>query len=292
MYGQELKTTLNISYLLDGLVKRKLLTDKEEAQLKLPSKSSLERNEEFLNILKTKGSRAFAKFLETLQEEDQHLGHEDLYEKLSNADKKPMSSNSSQSSFEMVPDRDSVQDHQQAGSYSPTHSRPRSRSNSASSIGTQLSAVSEARIMAATRDAMESLKNHVDQSMKNLESRITTQIDILKREVQYLKSRPGSSRGSSSTLESSSGYSAYEGDFESSGGSDTSLYQRRVGPHWPMQKRRPGLKTNTRHVFERSSISGSSSEIQKINVGFSCMSAGAVTTYMYSLYACMHNRVL
>ena len=42
-FGQKLKTTLNLSYLLDGLAKRKLLTDKEEAQLRLPSKSSLEK---------------------------------------------------------------------------------------------------------------------------------------------------------------------------------------------------------------------------------------------------------
>ena len=277
-FGQDLKTTLNLSYLLDGLVKRKLLTDKEGAQLRLPSKSSLEKNDEFLNILKTKGSRAFAKFLEALQEEDQHLGHEDLYDKLSNADKKStMSSNSSQSSIEVVQDRDSVQD-QQTGSSSPTHSRPRSRTNSLSSIGTQLSVASETRIMAAMeslknhvdQSLMESLKNHVDQSMKTLESKITTQIDILKREVQYLKSRPGSSRESSaSSLESmaSSGYSA---DFsELSGGSDTSLHQRRPGPGpysiWQMQKRRPGPKTN-RNTFERPNISGSSSEIQKTNV--------------------------
>ena len=38
-------------------------------------------------MVKTKGSRAFTKFLEALQEENQLLGHEDMHEKLSNADK-------------------------------------------------------------------------------------------------------------------------------------------------------------------------------------------------------------
>ena len=182
--GQELKSTLDLSYLLPGLVKRKLLTDGDVAKLRHPSKSSLEKNEEFLNILKTKGSKAFPKFLEALQEEDQHLGHEDLFEKLSNADKKminTMSSNSLQSSVEMIPD--SVQDPN-----SSTHSRPRSRPNSASSVATQLSAASETRIMAA----MESLKNHVDQSIKSLENRISTQIDIIIKKGSSLLKKPPS----------------------------------------------------------------------------------------------------
>ena len=263
--GKELKSTLDLSYLLPGLVKRKLLTDGDVAKLSHPSKSSLEKNEEFLNILKTKGSKAFPKFLEALQEEDQHLGHEDLFEKLSNADKKminTLSSNSSQSSVEMIPE--SVQDPN-----SPTHSRPRSRPNSASSVATQLSTASETRIMAA----MESLKSHVEQSIKSLENRISNQIDILKREVQYLKSRPASARGSSSTLESSSGLSAsaYEGDF-SSGESDTSLslhhphrYQVTT-PHWPMSFHASHRRRSFKASNQLSSISGSSLDVQKINV--------------------------
>lgn len=280
-FGQELKSTLNLSYLTPGLVKRKLLTDGEVANLRHPNKSTLEKNDEFLNILKTKGSKAFTKFLEALQEEDQHLGHEDLYEKLLSADKKmnnTMSSNSSQSSVEIIPD--TLQD----PANSPTHSRPRSRPTSASSIGTQLSVASETRLMAA----MESLKNHVDQSIKSLESRISNQIDILKREVQYLKSRPGSSRGSSSTLESSSGYSAsaYEGD-SSSGGSDTNLLQHRhhqvTIPHWQM-----GLHTNhRRRLFKAnqlSSISGSSLEIEKINVCMHVQGYSYIWLYVYTCY--------
>ena len=102
--AQELKATINLEYLLTGVVKRKLLTDGEVAKLRHPNKSSLEKNDQFLNILKTKGSKAFAKFMEALNEEKEHLGHEDLYERLLSADEKTatphnaMSRNSSQSS--------------------------------------------------------------------------------------------------------------------------------------------------------------------------------------------------
>lgn len=86
-FEQQLKATLNLSYLLPSLVNRELITPEEEASLKLPSKSYLEKNSEFLSIIKAKGPRAFDKFLEALADEDQHLGHRDLYSKLSNADR-------------------------------------------------------------------------------------------------------------------------------------------------------------------------------------------------------------
>ena len=85
--GQELKANLNISYLLSNLVNQGLLTVEEEATLKLSSQSDLQKNSKFLSILITKGCQAFSKFLQALNEEHKHLGHQDLYRKLLTADK-------------------------------------------------------------------------------------------------------------------------------------------------------------------------------------------------------------
>lgn len=300
-FGQELKTTLNIPCLLPGLVKRKLLTDAEIAQLRHPNKPDLEKNDEFMNILKTKGSKAFGKFLEALKEEDQHLGHEDLYEKLSNADKayqlkirNAMSSNSSQSSVEAVADSanplqstrsDTVILQQDSRRSSPIFSRK----NSASSIGTSvggtvdggiMSVASETRIMAALDrldSSFSSLRVHVDQSIKNLESKIDTlktSVNKMELEVQFLKSRPGSS----STIESNllgSCSSAYDADF-SSGESDSSLHPRhkarRAGS--AVQKTKTDLRSDLRYVnnpskavvSRLSSVSDSTFEYQKMKV--------------------------
>ena len=266
-FAQELKSTLNLPCLLPGVIKRKLLTNGEVAQLKHPNKPNLEKNYEFLNILKTKGSKAFVKFLEALQEEDQHLGHEDLYAKLSSADSEtmtwqmnmvphtmPMCANSSQSAVEEIANSNSVQSNLQILSSEsvalqssvPSHY---SGAESGGSIVTPISVASENRIIAYL-DA--SLKKHLDQSMRGLENKIWSKIDTLEivvkkidRDVQCLRrlpgySAPGSRPTSRSTLESSSGYSAasahdHEGDYSSTSDANSlslSHQSKKIGQSW------------------------------------------------------------
>ena len=81
-----IKKSINLSYLLPCLSRRKLLTLNETDQLQNSNKSSIEKNCEFYHILKTKGCRAFALFLEALEEEKHHKGHRSLWTKLSQAD--------------------------------------------------------------------------------------------------------------------------------------------------------------------------------------------------------------
>ena len=78
--------TLNLFCLLPHLKGKKLVTDKEEEQLSNSVKTDKEKNTECLRILRAKGSRAFALFVEALKSEDQHLGHEDLVRILTEAD--------------------------------------------------------------------------------------------------------------------------------------------------------------------------------------------------------------
>lgn len=82
-FTTDLKSSLNLSYLLPHLMKRKLLTTSEEHKLKNQAKSDHDNNGEFLDYLKTKGSRAFPLFLAALREETEHLGHVDLCERIS-----------------------------------------------------------------------------------------------------------------------------------------------------------------------------------------------------------------
>ena len=82
-FAPDLKLSLNLTYLLPHLMKRKLLTTSEEHKLKSQAKTDHENNSEFLDYLKTKGSRAFALFLAALRDETEHLGHVDLCERMS-----------------------------------------------------------------------------------------------------------------------------------------------------------------------------------------------------------------
>ena len=141
--------------------------------------------------------------MEALQEEDQHLGHEDLYAKLSSADHDSetmtwqmnmvphimsMCTDSSQSAVEEIADSNSVQSNLQIPSSEPVslqNSVPSrySGAESGGSIVTPISVASENRIIAYL-DA--SLKLHLDQSMRGLEKKISSKIDTLKMVVKKI----------------------------------------------------------------------------------------------------------
>lgn len=83
-FAPDLKSSLNLPCLLPHLMQRKLLTASEERRLKSgQAKTDRDINSEFIDYLKTKGSRAFPLFLESLKDEDEHLGHADLWERMS-----------------------------------------------------------------------------------------------------------------------------------------------------------------------------------------------------------------
>ena len=84
-YLEAISSTLNLSCLLPKLLNKQLLTDIEYERLGSSNSTEREKNVQFLQILRTKGSTAFQKFLEALREEDEHLGHVDLHKKLSKA---------------------------------------------------------------------------------------------------------------------------------------------------------------------------------------------------------------
>ena len=99
-FSCELKTTLNLRCLFPCLRDKQLLTSEEQQQLRKLLESAQEDDQpedqeqnatvRFLKILKTKGSKVFQLFLETLKDEKEHLGHNDLYETLSQAVDKRM----------------------------------------------------------------------------------------------------------------------------------------------------------------------------------------------------------
>ena len=82
-FASDLKSSLRLSYLLPHLMKRKLLTTSEECRLKNQTRTDHDNNCDFIDYLKTKGSCAFDLFLAALGDETEHLGHVDLYNKMS-----------------------------------------------------------------------------------------------------------------------------------------------------------------------------------------------------------------
>ena len=82
-FASDLKSFLNLEYLLPHLMKRKLLTTSEEQKLKNLAKTNHDNNSEFLDYLKTKGALAFSLFLAALRDETEHLGHVDLCNRMS-----------------------------------------------------------------------------------------------------------------------------------------------------------------------------------------------------------------
>ena len=224
-FAKVLKKTLNLTYLLPHLLQKRLVTAEEDEQLRQANRSTLDKNDEFLRILKTKGSTAFSKFLEALYEENQHLGHEDLYDKLSQADKNwpfpNTRTNSSPSSSLQRVTGDADQDvNSSTSQQSETVSESRksspnvSRNNSTSSFGastTGVSTASETRILNALEatekrlhDRVQSVQDEVQDSTRKL----TVRIDSLEKNVSVLMNRrevqPTSGYPSSSTLDSSS----------------------------------------------------------------------------------------
>jgi len=73
-------------YLLPHLKRRKLLTDSEAADLLSKPEPTRHDTIKFLSTLKSKGRRAFSLFTDALHDEDEHLGHSELYKKLTGID--------------------------------------------------------------------------------------------------------------------------------------------------------------------------------------------------------------
>ena len=78
---------LNMEALLHHLLKRDLLTQDEYEVIDRYKEMPRKQNRHFLlNVLPRKGKSGFEKFLESLKAEKEHLGHQDLFELLANAD--------------------------------------------------------------------------------------------------------------------------------------------------------------------------------------------------------------
>ena len=84
-FASDLRSSLNLSYLLPHLMERKLLTTSEEQRLleERDRDTRDENNTKFICYLKARGSHAFTLFLEALRDETEHLGHVNLYERMS-----------------------------------------------------------------------------------------------------------------------------------------------------------------------------------------------------------------
>lgn len=102
-FALDLQSSLNLSYLLPHLMKRKLLTASEEHRLKSEAKTDRDSNSQFIDYLKTKGSHAFDLFLEALKDETEHLGHVDLYKRMFQCSKSKRNLKAEASSFDQLP---------------------------------------------------------------------------------------------------------------------------------------------------------------------------------------------
>ena len=75
--------TVQLTYLLPFLRQKRLVTETEFHQLASDGQESEpERNEMLIRIIMTKGEDAFDLFVEALQEEQEHLGHNSLAKRL------------------------------------------------------------------------------------------------------------------------------------------------------------------------------------------------------------------
>lgn len=184
-FEKDLEKTLKLFYLLPKLVDRKLVTAEEEALLNDPDKSDSKKNIEFLSILKTKGSRAFGRFLEALNEEKEHCGHEDMYDKLLNASSKVDhlstygSDQSSRHSFGFEDDTIS--------SRSPT-----SETMSHVTSGASRSNSSLETMVNDNSDFFVEFKSSVENSLKSIQAQLTdlqTTVKRLENDVHHLQNR-------------------------------------------------------------------------------------------------------
>ena len=272
-FAQVLKKTLNLTYLLPHLLQKRLVTAEEDELLRQQNRSTLDKNNEFLRILKTKGSTAFSKFLEALNEESQHLGHEDIYNKLSQADKNwPFMQTNSLSSLQQVPAVDTA-DNSSTSPYSePFESRKSSpnasRKNSTSSFGastTGVSTASETRILNALEATEKRLHDRVQcvqDEVQDSTHKLTVRIESLEKTVLVIQ-REVHPTSSSSTLESSSSISShsrqsqYDADVSSTAStSEASLLSQSrrfspVGPQSTLQSKSDKNIAKVDHVHTK-----------------------------------------
>ena len=171
---RDLITTLNLTFLLPYLNECKLLANEEVASLskcdQTTPRARSEVNKRFLDILKSKGSRAFSLFLNALQKEDQHIGHKDLYDLLH---KENLS----------TPDLPYDCSQESVGSeYYPTalvvpntgnKSMPQSQKSSASDISSPITSSNEALIsnsLISVQQQLRTIENHIVDVKKILSS--------------------------------------------------------------------------------------------------------------------------
>ena len=76
---EEAVICIQLGYLLPELRKRKLVTDSEFRQYSDEQRTSNERNRALMRLIETKGGeKSFDLFVEALEAEKQHTGHEHL----------------------------------------------------------------------------------------------------------------------------------------------------------------------------------------------------------------------
>jgi hypothetical protein len=80
-HSRDIMKSLKLEMLVPHLVEKNLLTQNEYHEL--ATYPSWQQNEYFvLKILPTKGELGFQRFLKCLEEEDEHAGHQDLFQLL------------------------------------------------------------------------------------------------------------------------------------------------------------------------------------------------------------------
>ena len=96
---REIVITVDLTYLLPILGRKRLVTETQFKQLSGDSRqwNPEERNEKLITIIMGKGVNAFDLFVEALKEEEEHLGHGSLAERLSQEQSRLKSVESSKS---------------------------------------------------------------------------------------------------------------------------------------------------------------------------------------------------
>ena len=81
-FRPQLLQFLNIQALLPYLASSNLITPNEESQLSSPSKTDMDKKTLLLQIIPSKGPKAFELLLSALEDETSHEGHKYLAEML------------------------------------------------------------------------------------------------------------------------------------------------------------------------------------------------------------------
>ena len=213
-FAPDLKSSLNLTYLLPHLMKRKLLTTSEEHKLKNQTKTDHDNNSEFLDYLKTKGSRAFALFLAALRDETEHLGHVDLCERMSRRVEQAgiritleaLPTESMESSFSVGVGNQLIHTH--------STSEPATRRESLdSSVGSPSRSLSTAKMIdESLTERLEKTQNYIVQQLDKIEKAVNenrieleklrkTVCDDLMLLIQPLRPKSRGSRPGSSGME-------------------------------------------------------------------------------------------